>query len=717
MTFPRFKLKLTHVASLLLLFTMAGEGLAQTSAAPADGSGQRAPGTLSPVQVRADPGAAYRPAETQAGVLGDLDPLSTPFSVNSITRDLIVNQQASYLGDFLKNDPSASVGNVVISFGTLRGFSLGSSGFLFDGLQLGSLLLDGRTSLDAFERVDVLKGASAFLTGLGGASSLGGVINYVPKTALGGPVRDVYLQYGNSAQVGVGADLGGRFGAGEAFGLRVNASARDGETAVDDMNWRQNALALSGDWRVNRDLSLQAGFYHVANDYRQMPPFFIGVGDALGNPIPVPSAPDTSKNFTPSWNRFNQEADIGWLRGDWAFSPDWKLTAQYGYGVNERPYGADMDSRYGSIGEGGSTLLFASQESSRIKAQSGQALVHGKFATGTLRHELTFGASTAQERNYGSFVGAGVAPGSLYEPNNTPQPPLAPFDVLPYSGKTKTSGLIVSDIVHFDERWSVLLGGRQARLDSYGPDNAQLPGGSISKFTPTVAAMFKPTPSSLVYANYAQGLEPGGTAPAGTSNVGAILPAQVTKQYEIGGKLDLGRMLLTAALFDMRRPLQSRSPSNAWVQEGEQTHRGLELLASGSVTPDLRLVAGAMYLDAKQKNPNDPAADGNRVAGVPRWTANAWAEYRVGAVPGLFLNAGVYYASLQYFDNANLQSIPSWTRFDVGGRYETKAAGYPLSLLLTVENVADRHYWQSALGSALTLGDPLTVKATARMSF
>jgi hypothetical protein len=34
-----------------------------------------------------------------------------------------------------------------------------------------------------------------------------------------------------------------------------------------------------------------------------------------------------------------------------------------------------------------------------------------------------------------------------------------------------------------------------------------------------------------------------------------------------------------------------------------------------------------------------------------------------------------------------------------------------------VENVADRSYWQSALGSALTLGDPRTFKATARVHF
>ena len=56
-------------------------------------------------------------------------------------------------------------------------------------------------------------------------------------------------------------------------------------------------------------------------------------------------------------------------------------------------------------------------------------------------------------------------------------------------------------------------------------------------------------------------------------------------------------------------------------------------------------------------------------------------------------------------------------RFDLGARYDTVIAGKGTSFLLAVENVANRSYWQSALGQALTLGDPLTVKATARVSF
>ena len=124
-----------------------------------------------------------------------------------------------------------------------------------------------------------------------------------------------------------------------------------------------------------------------------------------------------------------------------------------------------------------------------------------------------------------------------------------------------------------------------------------------------------------------------------------------------------------------------------------------------------------MYLDAKQSGTGNSATEGKWVPGVPEWTANAYADYRIGALPGLYLNAGVYYSGKQYFDVANLQSIPSWTRFDIGARYETVIGGKETTFLLAVENVGNTNYWASALGSALTLGDPLTVKATARVSF
>ena len=685
----------------------SGTAWAQTAAAGGD--------VPQSVIVQGKPAEVYRADAASTGVLGDLPLTSTPFSVNVITQDLIVNQQASYLGDFLKNDPSAQVGNVVVSFATLRGFSLGSGGFLFDGLALGTLLNDGRIGLQAFDRVDILKGPTTFLFG---SSSLGGALNYIPKQAGNTPVADVGLTYASKSQFGLQADLGQRFGDDQQFGLRFNGVFKDGDTAVDDTAWRQGMASLAGDWRITREFTLSGGLYYVDNNFDGLQPFFVGASDALGNPVPIPSAPDARRNLGTSWSTFDQNTRIGWLRGDWAFAPDWTLTVQYGGGQNNRPYDGTMDTRYGVItSAAGDIALFAGQESYRTKVQAGQAVVRGKFETGAVQHDLTLGVSGAEDKSYSSYVLAGVLPGSLYASNDQPQPAPQPIDILPYLGKSRTTGVFVNDIIGLTEQWSVMLGGRQASIDNYAPDGSKVPGQSVSRFSPAVALLWKPTPASLVYANYAQGLEPGGTAPNYAANNGASMAPLVTDQYEIGAKLETGGLLLTAAVFDMRKPLQGLNGAGYWVELGDQRHRGIELLASGQVLPDLRLVSGLMYLNAEQTDTGSAATDGKQVPGVPKWTANAWVDWRIGAVPGLYLNAGVYYLSKQYFDQANLQSIPGWTRFDVGARYETRIGGKATTFLLAVENVADKSYWASALGGALTLGDPLTVKATARVSF
>ena len=58
-----------------------------------------------------------------------------------------------------------------------------------------------------------------------------------------------------------------------------------------------------------------------------------------------------------------------------------------------------------------------------------------------------------------------------------------------------------------------------------------------------------------MYLNYAEGLEQGGSAsPLGGA---PFLPPRQTKQVELGTKWDFGGVGVTAALFDMKRPLET----------------------------------------------------------------------------------------------------------------------------------------------------------------
>ena len=99
------------------------------------------------------------------GVLGTQDIMSTPFSVTSYTNELIQDKQARSVGDVLQNDPGVRVargfGNFQESY-FIRGFILSSDDVAYNGLY--SLLPRQYIATELFERVEVLRGATAFLT-------------------------------------------------------------------------------------------------------------------------------------------------------------------------------------------------------------------------------------------------------------------------------------------------------------------------------------------------------------------------------------------------------------------------------------------------------------------------------------------------------------------------------------------------------------------------
>ncbi|MET0166082.1 MAG: TonB-dependent receptor, partial [Vicinamibacterales bacterium] len=368
----------------------------------------------------------------------------------------------------------------------------------------------------------------------------------------------------------------------------------------------------------------------------------------------------------------------------------------------------------------GDTLTLNSANTADQDYASGQVMVHGKFLLGPLSNQLTAGIAGEGTNNKSAQASLPLLPSNLYFPRDYPNltPSLANSRL---QLRARSYSVLLSDIIGWGEQWSVLLGGRYIDVNQ---DNYSLVTGAIttsnsdSKVAPALALMFKPVPEALIYGSYVEGLEAGVNAPAGTANANQALPPAVTEQYEIGAKWQLKDLLFTLAAFDMTRPLNFVDPlTNRFVQNGEQRHKGVEFLASGRVTPDLNLVGGVMYINPENVATGNPLTSGKEPPGVPQVTANLYGEYRIGAVPGLFLTGGIYYAAKQFANATNTASIPSWTRFDVGARYETFAFGKPAAILFAVENVANRSYWANAQASFLTLGLPLTVKLTARLSF
>ena len=240
----KMKILASMVAALPCCLPVA---YSQTAAQPASGAGQGPVVSMEAIKVEASadasagglaqPFAGGQVARGgRVGVLGTQDIMNTPFSITSYTNELIQDKQARSVGDVLQNDPGVRVargfGNFQESY-FIRGFILGSDDVAYNGLY--SLLPRQYIATELFERVEVLRGASAFLTGAApGGGGIGGVINLVPKRAPNDPLTRVTTGITDNGQVQLSTDIARRFGPDDSTGIRFNAGQTSGDTAVDD---------------------------------------------------------------------------------------------------------------------------------------------------------------------------------------------------------------------------------------------------------------------------------------------------------------------------------------------------------------------------------------------------------------------------------------------------------------------------------------------------
>lgn len=127
---------------------------------------------------------------------------------------------------------------------------------------------------------------------------------------------------------------------------------------------------------------------------------------------------------------------------------------------------------------------------------------------------------------------------------------------------------------------------------------------------------------------------------------------------------------------------------------------------AGQVTPNLRVVAGGLYLDPVINNPVNPAISGNRPSGVPTFQANLYVDYQVPAMPGLAVNAGLFHTGKRFANDTNTFEVEGYTRFDLGLRYGFVLDGQRLTARLNVRNVTDADFVEGTAFGQFLFGAP-----------
>ncbi len=197
------------------------------------------------------------------------------------------------------------------------------------------------------------------------------------------------------------------------------------------------------------------------------------------------------------------------------------------------------------------------------------------------------------------------------------------------------------------------------------------------------------------FASYARGLEEAGVAPSNAVNRGAVLPAAISRQAELGVKYGFaGGPTLIAGLFDLSKPTPGIDAAGAFDFVGKVRHRGAELSLAGPFTSRLSAVLGATWLDAKIEGALvERGVIGTRPIGRPEVTALANLTWRVPGVEGLTVDGGVNVRGARYADRENRVALPGYATFNLGVRQAFDLHGHPVTLRARVTNLADKFAW------------------------
>jgi iron complex outermembrane receptor protein len=652
---------------------------------------------LEPVTVSGERVRELSRSRAQVGVLGDRPLLDTPFSIKSFSRELIESQGSRTLYEAVRSD--ASVKNLLNAGGystnlTIRGFEIFDSSW--DGSPGGFALGYQDFPLPLVDAVEITKGPASVLLGTySPSSSVVGSVNYVPKRApASGSIRRVSFGVQTGGAVSAAADLGGRFGADEAWGYRVNVFTQQGGLALDNFEIDETGALVSGEWR----LSPRARLIAELGAIRSNKPGYTDIY-GLDAGVDIPAPPRGSVNVSMPWADWNADRKMVLLRHEWQFAGDWKLSVA---GTASR-----HDFDYISAGfplvtnaAGDATLIVSDASPFYNKGSTLNATLAGKAFTGALTHELIVAASRdRREDNFTALCDyGGPYATNIYRPVYVPKPDCVRV-AAPAFVNFKYTDYTVENLRAIDTitlgRASVMLGAGRISIDERGlsfssgrPQSYQ-----ESKTTPLAAALFKPQPEMTAYVSYGEGFRQGGTAPPTANNAFETLPPRESRQTEAGFKWEPGAVQLAAALFRVQDALEFTNAANVYVQDGRQTHRGFELSVSGAAARGLDLVASLMLLRPRIEN-GDPTVSGNQPTGVPRTSVSVYANYRLPFAPAL--SAGAQHKSAQFFDLANTRRIDGYTVFDAGLSLDLKPlADLPGIVWLNVDNVSDKAYWSS----------------------
>ncbi|MHA4806532.1 TonB-dependent siderophore receptor [Flavitalea flava] len=619
----------------------------------------------------------------------NISPMDLPQTIGIVSNKVIRDQQASRLGDVLKNVSGVSLtqqrGGVAETFSS-RGYSIGvggSGGSIFKNGVITNTM--GFPEASTLESIEVLKGSSALLYG---NVSGGLVINMVtkkPKFDFGG---EISMRAGSNNLYKPIIDLYGPVTKDLAF--RVIGTYENAGSYRDQVKTKRTYVNPSLLYKLGSKTTLLVQGDYLYADFT--PDNGIGVLNQNMDPI-IPGS--RSRFINTSWAYYHLDQKTGSVNLDHVLNDNWKINfIASSQNTRVNSFGTNVPN---AIAANGDWKRGLSRVKSGEKDYTAQLNLTGNFKTSSFIHQLLVGTDAVRietETNAFQITSGGVAV-STYDSINILNPGkyTARTDIPDTWDTARTTspsyrlGYYAQDLITVTEKIKVLAGLRWTYQKTLQTTILNQAGHSERKgtaaaadnkaFSPKLAIIYQPVKTTSVFASYSNNF----IINTGVDIYGSQISPSIVDQYELGVKNEILKGKLSANLslyrivnhnFAQQAAAKADGTVNSDVNvkelTGETTSDGLEIDINGSFSRNFYFITGYgyNYMRYTKTSPvKGSFVEGERLTNNPAHTANASLFYTfdMPRLRGIKIGASAFYTGARNGGNNNtFGQTPAYNR-------------------------------------------------------
>jgi outer membrane receptor for ferric coprogen and ferric-rhodotorulic acid len=647
----------------------------------------------------------------------------TPQSVTVITQQRIADQKLSNLTDAME----ATSGITVVREGQgadsdayySRGFAIAN--FEVDGVPTSSRMDNYTQNTAMYDRVEVVRGATGLISGMGQPSA---TINLIRKRPTATPQASISGEAGSWDRYGTSVDVSGPLNDAGNIRGRMVLDYKNQHSWVD--RYKQDTQLAYGisEFDLNESTLLTLGFSYQTVHTNAPPRSGFPLFDSAGGRTDF----KRSYNTATDWSYYDHDQTSYFASLEHQFDNGW--SAKLDFTRTENKYDSAIDFLSGNpdpvTGLGG--VVIPNKFQGNPKQNAVDVYVTGPFEFLGREHELIAGMQLSQIRNtnapdYGGWMRAWTGYNGNIGPiyawdGSAPKPDFEKKGEEDF--KENQYSAYLTSRWHLNDATSLILGGRlinwkqtdDVTYTATGYDDIHLDREENGVFIPYGGIVYDLSDRWSVYASYTKIFSP----QSDQTVTGSYLAPLEGTGYELGVKGSFNDDALNAslALFRLEQDNLSQpdgnnlTPTNFQAYKAVQgtTTQGVELELNGELAQNWNVAGGYTYSVSTD-------ADDQRIATqIPRHSVKMFTTYRLsGPLDKLTVGGGFNWQSKTGFD-LRYYTQDSYAVANLMARYEITPN---LSASMNLNNVFDKEYFTTT--SAGVYGAPRNVMTGFKYDF